>query len=524
MDKVILSQKTLLKVEKSIARLKSIGLNVESFIEIKDQIVKESSNLGKKSDDYTVCSNKLEKLYNELLKYEITAMASSLIKTVKNFINADNKTIEGFNACREQILNTIKNLNNSNTLDNSVESHIENIYHVVYLFIKEEIKYFGISETLNNIDLVNNEFMNREVLKDIESIDLRDSKYAAIKTEKDKIDAKGFNKSYISQTLISAIVNSNANILEKAEILKDLDSKLISVQKTLDDLDKQALEYKKVSKLDYSNLLKNIGMTLLNASILVSCFIGTIVGTKLAIKDKKYLNKTTLYNPKEDNPYTITEEYDDNSKNILNLVEYSPWEEHSDGVLRNITTYDLSGLEQLSYDEYLSMNLEELNIKGDIKTENKESIPLEDLYSDTLRLIKEIEVNKDNFIGTEDVLFKAICLIFLALLVLIILYRGYSKSHRYRDDLPLIYDLKGVYNEINALKYEKNNKKEYEKKVLNLEKKMLEIIKNNEGLLSKVESIIPVLENEPEYKKMAEDTKKRLSLIREYSKKIPSLN
>ena len=54
MDKVILYQKTLLKVEKSIARLKSIGLNVESFIEIKDQIVKESSNLDKKSDDYAV--------------------------------------------------------------------------------------------------------------------------------------------------------------------------------------------------------------------------------------------------------------------------------------------------------------------------------------------------------------------------------------------------------------------------------------------------------------------------------------
>ena len=71
--------------------------------------------------------------------------------------------------------------------------------------------------------------------------------------------------------------------------------------------------------------------------------------------------------------------------------------------------------------------------------------------------------------------------------------------------------------------HEKSDNKEYEKKVLNLEKKMLEIIKNNEELLSKAESIIPILENDPEYKEMAEDTKKRLSLIREYSKKIPSL-
>ena len=247
MDKAILYQRALLKVEKSIARLKSIGLNVEPFMEAKNQIIKENSNLVSKSynyanpnlslgqtafleQDYTNSCSKLEKLYKELLKYEIYAMASSLIDVVKNFINTENKTIEGFNEYREQIFTIIKNLNNSNTLDYNVEGPIiENIYHVVYLFIKEEIKYFGISETLNNMDLVSNEFMDREVLKDIESIDLKNPKNIAIKMEKDKIDAKGFNKSYVSQTLINAIVNSGENILKKAEILKDLDSKLISV-------------------------------------------------------------------------------------------------------------------------------------------------------------------------------------------------------------------------------------------------------------------------------------------------------
>lgn len=545
MDRAIIYQRTLIKVDNAIARLKSIGLNVEPFNDVKNQIVKENSNLVKKSynytdpnlalgqsafleQDYLTSCKKLEKLYNDLLKYEIYVMASSLIDMVKNFINADNKTSEGFNECREQIFTIIKNLNNSNTLDYSVEGPIiENIYHIVYLFIKEEIKYFGISETLSNMDLVSNEFMDREILKDIENIDLRDPKNVAIKTIKDKIDAKGFNKSYVDQTLIRAIVNSGENILKKVEILKDLDSKLTSVQKSLDDLDKKIKEYNKKSKFDYSNLLKDISMTILNAYLLVSVIWGSIELSKdIAISNKKYFNKTTIYNPAEDKPYTITEEYEYNSKSSLDLVEYSPWQEYRNEVIRDVTTYDLSDLEKLSYDEYLNLDLDKLHIKGTRKTENKESLTLSDLYTNTIRLIKEIEVNKEDFIEKKSLGVEIIMSIFLSFLGIIIIYSIYTKTRRYNYgyELPLIYDLEGVYKDIKELLYEKDEKKEQEKEILNLEKKMLEIIKNNEGLLKKVEDIIPVLENNPEYKEMAENSKKRLSLVREYSKKISSHN
>lgn len=546
MDKAILYQRTLLKVDNAIARLKSIGLNVEPFMEAKNQIIKENSNLVSKSydyanpnlslgqtafleQDYTNSCKKLEKLYKELLKYEIYAMASSLIDVVKNFINTENKTIEGFNECREQIFTIIKNLNNSNTLDYNVEGPIvENIYHVVYLFIKEEIKYFGISETLKNMDLVNNEFMDREVLKDIESIDLKNPKNIAIKMEKDKIDAKGFNKSYVSQTLINAIVNSGENILEKAKILKDLDSKLISVQKTLDDLDKEIREYKKVSKLDYRDLLKAIGMTLLNTSLLVGIIVGSIFGSKKLATNKKYLTKTTIYNPEEDNPYTITEEYEDDSENSLELVEYAPWKNSLLGVKRNVTTYDLSDLEKLSYDEYLNLDLDKLKIDGETVREDKDNLTLSDLYENTIRLIREVEVNKEDYMEEKDKVGEKVLSFLLSLLGIIIVLGIYSETtiyeHDFESEIPFIYDLECVYEEIKELLHEKRDNKEYEKKALNLEKKMLEIIKNNEELLSKAESIIPVLENDPEYKKLVKDTKKRLSLIREYSKKISSHN
>ena len=194
MDRAIEYQRTLIKVESAIERLKSIGLNVEPFVEIKNKILAETHASVKRSYDYTnpklslgqsafleqdylKSKSKLESLYNELLKYEVYVMASSLISVIKNFINLETKSNEGFIECRQEILTILKNLTNSNTLDYSVEGPIvEDIYHVVYLFIKEEIKFYGTSETLNNMDLVSNEFIDREVLKDIENIDLKNPK------------------------------------------------------------------------------------------------------------------------------------------------------------------------------------------------------------------------------------------------------------------------------------------------------------------------------------------------------------
>ena len=275
-------------------------------------------------------------------------------------------------------------------------------------------------------------------------------------------------------------------------------------------------------------MLKDIGMTLLNASLLAGIIVGSIFGSKKLATNKKYLTKTTIYNPEEDNPYTVTEEYEKDSESSLELVEYAPWKDSLLGVKRNVTTYDLSDLEKLSYDEYLNLDLDQLKIDGETIREDKDSLTLSDLYENTIRLIREVEVNKEDFIEENSKVHEILLPIALSILGIIIALFICSRTSRYEFDfgneIPLIYDLECVYEEIKELMHEKSDNKEYEKKVLNLEKKMLEIIKNNEGLLNKVESIIPILENDPEYKEMAEDTKKRLSLIREYSKKISSHN
>ena len=445
-------------------------------------------------------------------------MAASLINVVKNFISLENKTDEGFIECRKEILTILKNLNNSNTLDYRVEGPIiEDIYHIVYLFIKEEIKFYGISETLNNIDLVSNEFIDREVLKDMENIDLKNPKNLAIKMTKDKIDAKGFNKSYAEFDLISTIVNSNVNVEEKAEILKDLNSKLIEIEKSLDDIEKNINKCKKNSKLNFSYLIKDVGILFLNITLLVSATIGGFIGFKKFSTFKKYLTTTTIYNPLEDNPYTITEEYEKDGKNSLELLEYEPWEEAIAGnVRREITTYDLSSLEKLSYDEYLDLDLDELKIEGKTVIEAKDSLTLKDLYQNTLRLIKEVEVNKDKYVEEERKVVPVLGSILSLLLEIIIIFFIFSK--RYGNyGFPIISDLKRVYDDILELLHEKRDKNIQEKEILKLEKRMLEIIKNNEEIFKRVESILPILENSPEYKDMALDVKKRLSLVRKYS-------
>ena len=52
MDRAIEYQRTLIKVESAIERLKSIGLNVEPFIEIKNKILIETETSVEKSYNY----------------------------------------------------------------------------------------------------------------------------------------------------------------------------------------------------------------------------------------------------------------------------------------------------------------------------------------------------------------------------------------------------------------------------------------------------------------------------------------
>ena len=149
MDKAILYNVTLEKVNRRINELKTIGFNMDEFIRIKEEIIKKNKTDVQKSYDfsspnlalgqvafleqgYTNSINELNKLYDKLLDYEVYAMAYYTAKLVKEFLESNSKDEEDFTKYREKIEQVLRSLHKSKTLDYAVEGPvIEEIYSVV---------------------------------------------------------------------------------------------------------------------------------------------------------------------------------------------------------------------------------------------------------------------------------------------------------------------------------------------------------------------------------------------------------
>ena len=120
MDKAILYNVKLEKLNKRIDELKAIGFNMDEFEKAKEEIinknkidVKNSYNFSSPNlslnqsafleQGYLTSINELEKLYDKLLDYEIYVMAYNTAKLVKEFLESDNKSIENFTKYCEKI-------------------------------------------------------------------------------------------------------------------------------------------------------------------------------------------------------------------------------------------------------------------------------------------------------------------------------------------------------------------------------------------------------------------------------------
>ena len=263
MDQAIVYKNELNKVEQKIADYASIGLDMSSFIKAKESIVSESLNNTAKSynykasvigqsafltQDYLASIKKLRDLESKLEEYDIYYKTSSFTKALRLFLTKEEKTIEQFNTLRNILLTNIKGINNSNTLDYNVEGPIiEDIFQMVYLFIKEEISYFGKSETIDKLKVNEDNlyFLDKEVRKDLETIKLGDAKNGHILEIKSTLESS--SQSYFDATLIGAIVDASVNLEQRLNTLKELDTKS---QKCLDRITELKKELNTLSNKD----------------------------------------------------------------------------------------------------------------------------------------------------------------------------------------------------------------------------------------------------------------------------------
>ena len=543
MDQAINYNSTLLKVDRTLNNLKNIGLNVAEYENIRNEIVKKCKEEVKSSytypsstmalgqsafleQAYIAATSALENLFFKLSSYEIYFKAASFTSILKTFIQKENKTSEEFKLTKESLVILLNGLFKSGTLDFEVEGPlVQDIYHMAYLFIKEEIAAFNYSSTLEELQKNDTHlyFLDKEVIKDLETYNLNDPKYSSILNIKNKIDAKGLDANYATAELIFAIVNSTINSEKRIEQVSKLDEQLKKYLKQAQKITSEisykdskfinSKQFQKKMKLDIG---KNCALILTSLSIIAGLITGSLALSKSLGKSNKYLTNITLYNPNSDDPYTISEEYTDYEEDKLILHEYTPYEKVEDEFKREHTTYDLSEVGDLTFEEYLKLDLEKLGIKGITKIETKESLSIEDLYNETLSIIEQIKVNQDNHIKAKNTsnYIEALLFSILGSIVIYLIYELIYISVTHEETITFLVAIDEIVTDYNTLKDNKMSYTNYLKELQELNERLLDLINNNSHLLNEISSLLPYIETNPEHFPNYSKIKENLTLAR----------
>ncbi len=544
MDKAILYNVTLEKVEKRIQELNQIGFNVQKFEEIKNKIINKSNNnvedsynfanpelsLGQSAfleQNYTNTINSLEKLYQKLLDYEVYVVAYHTTSLIKEFLDKKNKEEQDFIKYKEKLALVLKNLHNSKTLDYNVEGPIiEDIYSVIYLFIKEEIKCLGYSSLFSDLGEIDKYYLDKLVRKEVEEIDLKLAKNKLISLKIREIDAAGFENSYAQIDLITLLIENNLNYKERKTILNKLMTNLGNYQYSLEEIFNelnnlpQHMDKPKRTK----RLIKNSLMLLINSALVTTLIVSSfkLGKNKSANETKTYMTTTTTYNPTNPNPYVVTEEYKTKRDDSILAIDYGSINDYGG---REVTTYNLSNYIGTSLEKLYDMDLESFLVPENIKTLSRRDLSTEELTKEAFRIIKEVEVNlEDEKITVNNDELKKVFYTVVCLILSFVIYILYSilidKIIDDYDYIPLLSDLGNLLEDIKSLKNYDNNLMEYKEKLRDIVMRLDTLIMQNKPLVEKAIFYTKELKNEGDYSEIRNDFEKRLSLIRKREKEV----
>ena len=424
MDKALNFNTTLKNINNYLNRLDKIGLNTTEFKKVRDEIIRENKEEVAKSYDYAnaktfgqtafleqsyITSNtKLERLYQTLIEYDIYISTASFTKVLKDFITKTGvKSKEEFEEIRTSLILVLDKLLNSHTLDYEIERPVfEDLYHMTYLFIKEEIKYLKESPTLDILKTndIHKSNLTDIIIKEIETLNLNDPKYRLVKEIYNKISSESIlTQDYCNLELLKALEKTTYTEAEFQKEYENLSLKLQEYYIKLQDLEKNSktnltnISSKKASlKKIYQHLFKKLGLVTVSLSTVIALFFYCNHICKKNTQKELYKNTITTFNPETSTVETISE-YNPNKNDSIILHEYSPYKRNENLTTRvNFTrtdkSYDLSTLDQLDYNEYLNLDLEALGIDPVIKDEYKEEL--------------NINIEVGNFLGISENIFQ----------------------------------------------------------------------------------------------------------------------
>lgn len=541
-DKAIEYESTLYKVNRGIASLKKIGINTSKFEKnlslISKNCEEEISKLtidstgvmtsGYLDAEYNKAIKHLNSLFIELNSYEVYLRIASFANVLREFIIKEEKTENDFLETRTSLINILRSLKQSGTLKFDEESSIVNdIYRLTYDFIKEEIKELGSSPTLLLLkdDDIHKYNLDKLITRELENINLKDSKYKNVVKRKNELEQDGLSAHYVDEDLIKAILNTTLpdeyykkKLEELSLIINKYYESAKEYLKNLDEEDKNYTYYEEEYKAERRSLLKSLALFGVSLSVSISLLIGGFfIGRRLGTTKKFKTIKTTTSELSSDE---VKEELylDTDSKRLL--IKVNPYQEKTSGYERNIITYNVSELGDLSLEEYKNIDLDSYKIKGQDSKEKKKTLEENDDYTEIYYILENYLIDESDFEIEHNNLFVLTYLLWAGILIywLNCLYQkisheaGFFVFNTFENTIMDLIDSREASDNIAKTYF----------KIHSIKHDLNEIFLENEDKIKFVINMLPLLKDKPEFKediKKIEKTLKKIKSVEDEYKK-----
>lgn len=444
-DKAIEYGAELLKTKTMLENISSLGIDVSADIKLVEEIIsetkKEASSISSayssgaqtfKESSYEIVYNKsisrLKEIQESLKVHDIYFMGKNMAESLRLTLSDPTLNESVVTNMAYAAIEMINRINKSDTRAFEEEQEIVNdLYAITYEILKLELNFKNESIILN--ECYNNpimyEYLNNLVKKEIN--DAKNIPESLNKSVRRANSIDGLNPNYLTKEILIFLNMANknfnisniVNILKKMlDYLKNLNTKDYKYRSVLSEISYDANKCKDTLKENRKTIFKRLVYTIILTTILGRSYKTIGAWAEYGGTDRAYMRETSIiYESGENN--LIAQEYVSPPvdrytihENSTKLYEITPWEEYKtilgdSKFSRVVTTYNLTDL-NLSREEINNyfigdeIDLVKLGIKGESETEKKDSLTLEDLYTEKYRYIKNVFYDKENIISEVD--------------------------------------------------------------------------------------------------------------------------
>ncbi len=500
-DKAIEYAAVLAKTNNMLENVESLGVDVSYLRKIVQKTEEETKSDSAKTRDigistvglqmqeqtyqsiYIKAIIKLEEIQFELHRHEVYFMSKNLADSLSESLKAKHFSKEMVDKMANVVIVALRNINNSDTrpLD-SEKDIVESLYKVAFEIMKLEVRFFNASKIIGwaKDNQVGYLYLNNLVRDYIDSISNKSQKLNETLIE---VHAnEGSDADYLKVSIIKLLVSEDLK-----EEAKRVSTELEKIQKDIKEYENQIENCKteashlesdvKSIKEGRREKLKYVGKLFVYVSLIASLLPVYFKVSPLMTNHKEFKTTIEQYSSNEEvmPVEEVQEEYREKAASSVVITEYGKWEwtEHfldSDRFERTVTTYNIDNIYFDDLEDYTTLDLEALNIKGKSQTDTKESLVPQDLYEEVIVSIERILQDEDDSITVENKV--AIVLVAIGLYVATLIVLGLVFGWAY-DELDM-----GPFEDIWELREgDYPSKKELNEKLRKLKEKLEEIEK-----------------------------------------------